>query len=278
MVPLSQIRRAGFYRQQARVLRRGDLDMDLRDAIPRIALEMPGYGRPRITRELRNRGWKVNPKRVYRLLREDNLRCVRRRKFVVTTDSVHGLRVYPNRARQMVLTDVDQLGRADITYIRWREEFVFRAVIVDAYSRRAIGWALDRSLETAPPLTALRMALSRRTIGPGLVHHSDRGVPYASREYPGLRTERGIAISRSRQGNPWDNAAGESFIKTLQYEQVYRNEYRDWADAGASIQRFLEGIYNRKRLPSALGYVPPAKFEAHLAAQKNKEAAARLDA
>jgi transposase InsO family protein len=277
MVQLSQISRAGFYRQQARVPRRGDLDMDLRDAIQRIALEMPSYGRPRMTWELRNRGWKVNPKRVYRLMREDNLLCVRRRKFVVTTDSAHGLRVYPNRARQMMLTDVDQLWRADITYIRLREEFVYLAVIVDGYSRRAIGWALDRSLETELPLTALRMALSRRTIGGGLVHHSDRGVQYASREYTGLLKERGIAISMSRKGNPWDNAACESFIKTLKYEEVYRNEYRDLAEARASIQQFLEGIYNRKRLHSALGYVPPAEFEAHLAAEKNKEAAARLD-
>ena len=277
MVQLSQISRAGFYRQQAGFARRVDADMDLRDAIQRIALEMPSYGRPRITRELRNRGWKVNPKRVYRLMREDNLLCVRRRKFVVTTDSAHGLRVYPNLARQMALTDVDQLWRADITYIRLREEFVFLAVIVDAYSRRVIGWALNRTLETDLPLTALRMALSRRTIGPGLVHHSDRGVQYASQEYTGLLKEHGIVISMSRKGNPWDNAACESFIKTLKYEEVYRNEYRDLADARASIQQFLEGIYNRKRLHSALGYVPPAEFEAHLAAQKNKEAAARLD-
>jgi transposase InsO family protein len=277
MVQLSQISRAGFYRQRAGFARRVDPDMDLRDAIQRIALEMPSYGRPRITRELRNRGWKVNPKRVYRLMREDNLLCVRRRKFVVTTDSAHGLRVYPNLARQMVLTDVDQLWRADITYIRLREEFVFLAVIVDAYSRRVIGWALNRTLETDLPLTALRMALSRRIIGPGLVHHSDRGVQYASQEYTGLLKEHGIVISMSRKGNPWDNAACESFIKTLKYEEVYRNEYRDLADARASIQQFLEGIYNRKRLHSALGYVPPAEFEAHLAAQKNKEAAARLD-
>jgi transposase InsO family protein len=277
MVQLSQISRAGFYRQQAGFARRVDPDMDLGDAIQRIALEMPSYGRPRITRELRNRGWKVNPKRVYRVMREDNLLCVRRRKFVVTTDSAHGLRVYPNLARQMVLTDVDQLWRADITYIRLREEFVFLAVIVDAYSRRVIGWALDRTLETDLPLTALRMALARRTIAPGLVHHSDRGVQYASHEYSGLLQEHGIVISMSRKGNPWDNAACESFIKTLKYEEVYRNEYRDLADARASMQQFLEGIYNRKRLHSALGYVPPAEFEAHLAAQKNKEAAARLD-
>ena len=277
MVQLSQMSRAGFYRQQARVPGKADPDMDLRDAIQRIALEMPSYGRPRITRELRDRGWKVNPKRVHRLMREDNLLCVRRRKFVVTTDSAHSLRVYSNLARQMVLTDVDQLWRADITYIRLRDEFVFLAVILDAYSRRLIGWALDRTLETDLPLAALRMALSRRSVAPGLVHHSDRGVQYASHEYTELLQEHGIAISMSRKGNPWDNAACESFMKTLKYEEVYRNEYRDLAEARASIGQFLDRIYNRKRLHSSLGYVAPAQFEAHLAAEKNKEAAPRLD-
>jgi len=277
MVELSKMSRAGFYRQQARVPGKADPDMDLRDAIQRIALEMPSYGRPRITRELRDRGWKVNPKRVHRLMREDNLLCVRRRKFVVTTDSAHSLRVYPNLARQMVLTDVDQLWRADITYIRLREEFVFLAVILDAYSRRVIGWALDRTLETDLPLAALRMALARRSIAPGLVHHSDRGVQYASHEYTALLQEHGIAISMSRKGNPWDNAACESFMKTLKYEEVYRNEYRDLAEARALIGRFLESIYNRKRLHSALGYVAPANFEAYLATQKNKGAASRRD-
>ncbi len=277
MVQLGEISRAGFYRQQNAVPRKPDPNMDLRDAIQRIALEWPCYGRPRITKELRDRGWKVNPKRVHRLMREDNLLCVRRRKFVITTDSAHSLRVYPNRAREMVLTDVDQLWRADITYIRLQEEFVFLAVILDSYSRRVIGWALDRTLETDLPLAALRMAISRRSFGPGLVHHSDRGVQYASHEYTELLKERGIVISMSRKGNPWDNAACESFMKTLKYEEVYRNEYRDLAEARASIGQFLERIYNRKRLHSSLDYVAPAVFEAYLAAQKNKEAAARRD-
>ena len=277
MTELSQLSRAGFYRQQSAPPPGPDPDMDLRDAMQRIALEMPSYGRRNITKELRRRGWMVNAKRVRRLMREDNLLCIRRRKFVVTTDSVHGLRVYPNLARQMVLTDVDQLWRADITYIRLQDEFVFLAVILDAYSRRVIGWALDRTLETDLTLTALRMALSRRSVGPGLVHHSDRGVQYASHEYTELLHSQGIQISMSRKGNPWDNAACESFMKTLKYEEVYRNEYRDLAEARAAIGQFLERIYNRKRLHSALGYVPPAEFEAHLAAQKNKEAAARLD-
>jgi transposase InsO family protein len=248
--------------------------MDLRDAIQRIALEWPSYGRPRITAELRRRGWTVNAKRVHRLLREDNLLCVRKRKFVVTTDSNHGRKVYPNLARGLVLTGVDQLWRADITYIRLRDEFVFLAVILDAFSRRVIGWALDRNMEDELTLTALRMALSRRSIRPGLVHHSDRGSQYASKDYTDLLKANQIDISMSRKGNPWDNAACESFMKTLKYEEVLRNEYRDLAEAFASIPEFLEKVYNQKRLHSALGYLPPVEFEAQLTA-KNLEAAAR---
>ena len=275
MIELTELSRSGFYRYQQEAPPRPDPDMDLRDALQRIALEMPSYGRPRLTAELRRRGWKVNAKRVYRLMREDNLLCVRRRKFVVTTDSEHTLPVYPNLARQMVLTDVDQLWVADITYVRLREEFVFLAVILDAYSRRVIGWELDRTLEAKLTLAALRMALAQRTVSAGLVHHSDRGVQYASHDYTDLLKSHRIHISMSRKGNPWGNAACESFLKTLKYEEVYRSEYRDLAEARASIQRFLEQVYNRKRLHSALGYLPPVEFEAHLAAKRNKEAAAR---
>ena len=224
-------------------------------------MEWPSYGRPRMTQELRRRGWKVNPKRVYRLMREDNLLCVRKRKFVVTTDSSHTRKVYPNRARDMILTAMDQLWRADITYIRLRDEFVFLAVILDAYSRRVIGWALDRTMEDELTLTALRRALSCRVVEAGLIHHSDRGSQCASNDYADLLQANGIAISMSRKGNPWDNAACESFMKTLKYEEVLRNEYRDLADARASIREFLEKVYNQKRLHSALGYVPPAEFE-----------------
>ncbi len=271
MVELARVNRASFYRFNEDAAK-PDPDMDLRDAIQRIALEWPSYGRPRITAELRRRGWTVNPKRVYRLLREDNLLCVRKRKFVVTTNSNHGRKVYPNLAAAMALTGVDQLWRADITYIRLREEFVFLAVILDAFSRRVIGWALDRNMEDE--LTALRMALSERSIQPGLVHHSDRGSQYASNDYTDLLKAHGIDISMSRKGNPWDNAACESFMKTLKYEEVLRNEYRDLAEALASIPEFLEQVYNQKRLHSALGYLPPVEFEAQLKAQ-NKEAAAR---
>jgi transposase InsO family protein len=269
MAELGRVSRSGFYRFDGNEQRqRADRDMDLRDAIQRIALEWPCYGRPRITRELRRRGWKVNPKRVYRILQEDNLLCVRKRKFVITTDSNHGRKIYPNLARDMVVTDVDQLWVADITYIRLQNEFVFLAVILDACSRRVIGWALDRTLQDDLTLTALRMALSQRTVQPGLVHHSDRGSQYASIEYTDVLKARGIEISMSRKANPWDNAACESFIKSLKYEEVLRNEYRDLNEARRSIMRFLEQVYNEKRLHSALGYRPPAEFEQALLAQK----------
>jgi putative transposase len=275
MVELGQVSRSGFYRFDDGVKPGPDADMDLRDAIQRIALEWPSYGRPRITAELRRRGWTVNPKRVHRILREDNLLCVRKRKFIVTTDSNHGRKVYPNLACQMALSGVDQLWRADITYIRLRDEFVFLAVVLDAYSRRVIGWALDRTMEDDLTLTALRMALSRRTVEPGLVHHSDRGSQYASGDYTDLLKGHQIGISMSRKGNPWDNATCESFMKTLKYEEVHRNEYRDLAEARAAIQEFLEKVYNQKRLHSALGYLPPAEFERNLTAQNIKDAASR---
>ncbi|HOQ47717.1 MAG TPA: IS3 family transposase [Bryobacteraceae bacterium] len=274
MTELGRVSRSGFYRFDDRCERPGDRDMDLRDAIQRIALEWPSYGRPRITAELRRQGWIVNPKRVYRLMREDNLLCVRKRKFVVTTDSNHGQKVYPNLAGDMVVTDLDQLWVGDITYIRLREEFVFLAVILDACSRRVIGWALDRTLEDELTLTALRMALARRTVQPGLVHHSDRGSQYASGDYTDLLKAHQIAISMSRKGNPWDNAGCESFMKTLKYEEVHRNEYRDLVEARVSIQNFVEKVYNERRLHSALGYLPPAEFERNLALPK-KDAASR---
>ena len=263
MCQLGRVSRASLYRFEPEE-NRGDEGLDLRDDIQRIALEFPCYGRPRITAELKRRGWEVNHKRVGRIMREDNLLCLRRRRFVVTTDSDHNLRVYRNWAGEMELTGIDQLWRADITYIRLETEFVYLAVVLDAFSRRVIGWALDRNLEDDLAIAALRMALRRRTTPEGLTHHSDRGVQYASHDYTGLLKDHGIRISMSRKGNPYDNAACESFMKTLKYEEVYRQEYRDLPEARASIEKFIEKIYNGRRLHSALGYRPPVEFERSL--------------
>jgi transposase InsO family protein len=263
MCELGQISRAGLYRFDPEVEGR-EADLNLRDAIQRIALEFPCYGRPRITAELRRQGWEANHKRVGRILREDNLLCIRRRKFVCTTDSNHSLRVYPNLAGKMELTGVDQLWVADITYIRLETEFIYLAVVLDAFSRRVIGWALGRSLEASLAVQALKMALGRRGSVTGLTHHSDRGVQYASKEYTDLLKEHGVQISMSRKGNPYDNAKCESFMKTLKYEEVYRQDYRDLAEAQASVGKFIERIYNGKRLHSALGYCSPIEFERSL--------------
>lgn len=269
MCVLSHVSRAWFYRARHRQpTREGDLP--LRDALQRIALEFPSYGWPRMTVELQRRGWTVNHKRVYRLMREDNLLCLRRRKFVVTTNSAHPLPVYPNLARAMTPSGRDRLWVADITYIRLQREFVYLAVILDAFSRRVIGWALGERLEDELTLRALRLALERRQPAPGLVHHSDRGVQYASRQYTELLKAHGVVISMSRKGNPYDNAIAESFMKTLKYEEVYREEYRDVVEAYTLIGGFLEQVYNEKRLHSALGYRPPVEFEGRLTIPETK--------
>jgi putative transposase len=195
-------------------------------------------------------------------MRADNLLCLRQRPFVRTTDAKHHWPLYPNLVPQLELTGVNQLWVADITYVRLRWEFIYLAVVLDAFSRRCIGWQLARHLHVDLTLAALQMALATCRVLPGLVHHSDRGVQYAAQRYTNLLTTHAIQISMSRRGNPYDNAQAESFMKTLKYEEVYLNDYETLAEAGASIGHFLEEVYNRKRLHSALGYRPPAEFEA----------------
>jgi putative transposase len=255
--------RAGYYRFLLR-MQNQEVDMDLRSKIQSIALHWPAYGYRRVHRELIRCGWRINHKRVLRLMRLDNLLCLRTRKFIFTTDSHHELPIYPNLAKDLVLTGINQLWVADITYIRLEVEFVYLAVLLAAFSRSCVGWALQRSLEATLVLEGLHMALRRRHPAPGLVHHSDRGVQYASRDYTQVLEQHGIRISMSRRGNVYDNATAESFIKTLKYEEVYRTEYRNLEEAKASMKEFLEKIYNRKRLHSALGYRPPREFEQSL--------------
>jgi len=257
---MTGLNRAGFYRWR-RPRQATPVEMEIRDEMQKVALESPAYGYRRVTIEWQHRGFEINHKRILRMMRADNLLCIRRRAFVVTTDTRHNLPVYPNLARYLTAMAINQLWVADITYIRLRTEFVYLAVVLDAFSRRVIGWALGRTLEAELAVTALRMALIERQPAPGLVHHSDRGMQYASTAYTDLLKDHGVEISMSRKKNPWDNAACESFMKTLKYEEVYRNEYRDFHDAHASIAEFLELIYNQKRLHSALGYRPPAEFE-----------------
>jgi transposase InsO family protein len=270
MCEAGQVSRAGYYRFVDR--QQVDRHSELRDLIHKIADELPTYGYRRVCGELERRKKPANHKPVRRIRREENLQCLPRRSFVRTTDSRHGFKVYPNLAKEMVPTGTDQLWVADITYIRLLGEFVYLAVILDAFSRRVIGWELGRTMEGELTLAALRMALRSRQVSPGLVHHSDRGVQYAATGYIDLLTQQGIQISMSRRGNPYDNAKAESFMKTLKYEEVYRSEYRDEREVRQGIKRFLEKVYNQERLHSALGYVPPAEFERNLSKSKVAEA------
>jgi transposase InsO family protein len=274
MCRLAGFSRAGFYRAQIPPPKESAEQVRLRGEVQKVALEWPAYGSRRIGKELERRGWRVNRKRLQRILREDNLLCVVRRKFVVTTDSGHPLTVYPNVAEKLTVNGLDQLWIADITYIRLQEEFVYLAVVLDAHSRRVIGWHVDDNMTESLTLKALGMALEHRRIAGPLVHHSDRGVQYASGAYTRALKQQGIAISMSRKGNPWDNAACESFMKTLKHEEVHRSDYRNLADARSRIGTFLEAVYNQRRLHSSLNYRSPAEFERDLEAGQPKEAAA----
>jgi putative transposase len=254
------IAHASYYRDQVTV-EPNEAENELRHRLQQLAVEMPCYGYRRLTAALRREGRIVNHKRILRLMHSDNLLCLRRRAFFRTTDSAHSLPVYSNLASGMVLTDVNQLWLADITYIRLRHEFVYLAAVLDAYSRRCIGWQLGRQLTASLAVAALDQALASRPVTPGLVHHSDRGVQYASSDYTSRLQACDIRISMSRAGNPYDNARAESFMKTLKYAEVYLQEYVDFADAYACIAHFIEQVYNGQRLHSALQYRPPIEFE-----------------
>ena len=265
MCLLARVSRAGYYRHWAASAPREE-ETAVRDAIQRIALENRHYGYRRIVIELHNDGLVVNHKRVLRLMRRDNLLCLRKRPFVpVTTDSRHEWRIVANLARGLVLTGLDQLWVADITYVRMREEFAFLAVVLDAFSRRVIGWALDTHLRASLATTALQMAIAaRQPASDSLIHHSDRGVQYACGEYTSILETHGIQPSMSRVGNPYDNAKAESFMKTLKQEEVDGRDYRNLSQARDAIGAFIEGVYNRRRLHSALAYRPPVEFEKNI--------------
>jgi putative transposase len=226
-----------------------------------ICAEFPRYGYRRVTAQLKAEGERVNHKRVSRIMGEQDLRVRPRRRFVVTTDSDHDGPIFPDLAKDLAPDGPDQLWVADLTYIRLLREFIYLAVVLDAYSRRCVGWALGRTLGAGLAVAALEMALETRDAGEGLVHHSDRGVQYASLAYTGRLRDRGVRISMSRRGNPYDNAKAERFMRTLKDEEVYMFEYDSLAEAEERIGTFLEEVYNQKRLHSAIGYVPPAEFE-----------------
>jgi transposase InsO family protein len=261
MSQLAGVSRGGFYRslQEREPV---EEDMEVRSTIQQIFAEHKRrYGYRRVSAELRRRGMLVNHKRVSRLMRQDNLLAVQPKSFVVTTDSDHELEVYLNLASRMKLTGLNQLWVADITYIRLHREFVFLAVILDAFSRKVVGWELDRTLAARLPMAALEKAIAERKPPPGVVHHSDRGVQYASSAYVSVLRKHGMIPSMSRPANPYDNASCESFMKTLKREEIYANEYRDLDHLRENIAEFIESYYNRVRLHSALGYRPPEEFE-----------------
>jgi Transposase and inactivated derivatives len=261
MCQLVAVSRRSFYR----LLKEGrpvEEEMEVRSAIQQIALEhRRRYGYRRITAELRHRGMQVNHKRVARIMREDDLLAIQPKRFKITTNSNHKFEVYLNLASRMKLNGVNQLWVADITYIRLKAEFVYLAVILDAFSRKVVGWSLDRTLAARLTIVALEQAIQARRPAPGLVHHSDRGFQYACMEYISIIEQYRMIPSMSRPANPYDNASCESFMKTLKREEIYANKYEDLEELRANIEEFIERYYNRLRLHSALGYQSPEEFE-----------------
>ena len=265
-----EVSRSGYcnWRKQLEIVPSEDGEnKDLKDQIQEIAMEFPGYGYRRITVELQNRSYAVNHKRVLRLMRQDNLLCLKKKFKPVTTDSSHGLLVYPNLLKSTRITGLNQVWASDITYVQLLHENIYLAMILDLSSRKCIGWDLGRNMGSQLAMNALAKALKNRWTESiiGLIHHSDQGVQYASEDYIDCLKKHNIQISMSRKGNPYDNAFAESFIKTLKWEEVYLNEYETFEDALKNIWHFIEMVYNKKRLHSALGYKSPDQFESEVA-------------
>lgn len=257
---LLQVSRSWYYEKQSRA-EEDEADVELRDTIERIILDFPGYGYRRVTHALKRAGWIVNHKRVLRVMREESLLCQLKRHFVHTTDSQHRYQVYPNLIKGMTIEAPDMVWVADLTYIRLPSTFVYLAAILDAYSRKCVGWKLSKRIDTQLTLGALEAAFTTRNVTAGLIHHSDRGVQYASTDYVARLQSMGAQVSMSAVGNPYENAKAESFFKTLKREEVYLKQYYTFQEAEDNIREFIEDVYNTKRLHSSLGYLPPTEFE-----------------